>query len=736
MDLESELARLEALLHERDEELSTIRGSLELRDSSLRRHELQAAQQATELDQLKVALEGARGAIAELRGVREGAEEVSGREKLEGESLRERCEQLEAELGSLRDVAQRADAARKGMEVQVREKEEVASKLLAEVGEARRSVGVAEEEVARLIGLLKEAQHAHRVLQEGLDGGNTQACDERLDSAVKQIEDLGLVNVRLRTQLEEKETHIQQLLETKASLEQGLLCTRESLQSSEAEIAATAVSLQQQLERLRAESEGRGEEARRSAQALQEATRRHELMEQRFLEVSASEVRKGEEVLLLRASVEELRSESSKLREDVAQASAALQSARDEHVNCQAAAQRLSELSDALGAVQHRALEAESELVSARADHTQRSDDWNRQSELLAQERAGLEKKLTEATLQAGRHKEALETAALDVERLEAEKDSLAGELQRLRLELEVAQRRQESGRTETELLRGKVEEVFRAREAAVREQTRHGEEVARLQRAAADLATQVGDLQQKLKGSEQRAARAVEEGGVERAKREGVEADLSRLERENRQMKSQFNSAVELMEARASEQASSLAKAEQGRAQKEGECASLREQLGSESRQGAQLKEKVVKLTADCQAWSERYRLLEQEQLDLKRRLAGTSSEMEHLRQAALSAQAERDSFYVEHDLLQRSVQEQESRTLELAGHVAAVSRDKESLEAQVRELGRRLGTSEEMRRQLGAQLQEREGLISSGDKQQLEIKVLGKQVHIMLAH
>ena len=725
MDLESELARQEMLLREREEELSTIRGALELRDSSLRRHEQQTAQlselcrtQKMEVDQLKVALEEAREAS-------EGAGEVRERERLEKESLQERCKQLEVELGSLRDIAQHAEATRKGVEQQMQDKEEVASKLLVEVEEARRRASEAEQEAARLIQLLEEAQLAHRVLQESLDG-DTRACAEKLD---KQIEDLGLVNVQLQAQLEEKEIHIQQLLETKASLEQGLLHTRESLQGSEAKISAAAVSLQQQLECLKAESEGREREARQSSQALQgklqEAIRRHELMEQQVQAVSASEAQKGEEVVLLRTSLEELRLQNSKLREDMMQVSAALQCAREEHANCYVVAQRLSELSNTLGTVQQRVLEVENELVSAKADHAQRSDDLVQQNKLLAQERVGLDKKLTEASLQAERHKEALEAAASSVQQLEAEKTSLMGELQCLRLKLEAVQREQELGRTQTELLQGKVDEVSRAKEVAVREQTRHREEAARLQRTIADLTTQVGDLQQKVKSSEQRAARAVEDGGAERVRREGLEADLLRLERENRQMKSQFNSAVELMEARASEQALSLTKVEQGRMQKEVECTSLREQLGSESRQGALLKEKVTKLTADCQVWSERCRLLEQEQLDLKRRLAGTSSEVELLRQTALGAQTERDAFYVERDLLQRNVQEQESRTLELMGHVTAISREKEVLEAQVRELGRKLGTNEELRRQLSSQLQEREGLVSSSDRQQTEIEV-----------
>ena len=750
MDLESELVRLEAALRQREDELSSIRGALELKDSSLKHHEQQTLQlselcqaRALEVDRLKADLEQAHSTVCDLQRACMGTEERSREVQTENENLRGCCKQLEVELSSLQDAVRGSEAARKQLEHQLHDKELTASKLLAEVEEVRAGLRQTEQEAERLTKLLEEAELTNRVLQQGLDTDRNVSTD-KLDNSAKQIEDLGQVNVQLQAQLDAKESHIQQLLQAKASLEQGLLHTRESLQNNEAKVAATALSLQQQLDDLKTESAQREEEAIKKAKALQaelrEAIHGRELIERQLQEASASESRSMEELSLAKTSLNELSLENSKLCEDVTSISAALQSAREEHANCDAVAKRLTESLDALEAVQQKALEAEKELVSVKADYARRLDELMRQNKLLTEERAGVDMELTKMSLQVEQHKQALAAASLSAEQLDLEKTSLLrelqqldlektsllGELQSVRLQLEAMQREQESGKTQVEILQGKVDEVSRAREAALKEQTRHKEEAARLQRAIAELTSQASDLQQKLRSAEQRVSKAVEESGAERVRRESVEAELSQLKRENKQMKSQFDSAVELMEARMAEQASSLSKAQQGRAQKEAECSSLREQVGAESRQNAQLKEKVAKLTADCQVWSDRCRLLEQEQLDLKHRVADSSAEVEHLRQAASGAQADRDTFSSERDALLRSIQEQESRTLELMGHVTTVSRDKELLESQVRELGRRLGTSEDQRRQLSVQLQECEGLFSSSEKQQMEIKVL----------
>ena len=729
MDLESELLRLEGVLREREEELSSLRSMLELKDTSVKHHEQETLQLSEQVDRLKADLEGAHSTICDLRGTQAGTEEESREVQSENEDLRLRREQLEAEVSSLRNVVQSLEARCKQLEQGLDGKELTVSRLLAEAEEVKGCTVRAEQEAKRLARLLEETELTNQVLRQSLDRDTKMSAD-RLDSSAKQIEDLGEVNVRLQVQLDEKESHIQQLLQAKASLEQGLLQTRESLQNNEAKVAATASSLQQQLEDLRRDSAEREREARRNAQALQaelqEAIRNHELAERQLQEASVSGTKKTEELLLAKASLDELNSENSKLQADVTQVTAALRSAREEHAHCDALAKRLTERTDALDAAQQRAKEAEKELVSVKADFAQRLGVLMQEIDLLTRERAGQDEERAEMSLQTERHKEALAAATLRAEQLVREKSALMEELQPLRLDLEALRRTQESGKTQVELLQGKVDEVSRAREAALKEQgTRHKEEAGRLQAAIAELAGQVADLQLKLRSSEQKVGKAVEEGAAERVRREGVEADLSRLERENKQMKSQFNSAVELMETRMADLAATLTKAQQGRAQKEAECTSLREQVGAESRQNAQLREKSAKLAADCQGWAERCRLLEQEHLELKQRVAENSSEVELLRQTASGAQADRDAFGFERDELLRSVQEQESRTLELAGHVAAASREKELLEAQVRDLGRRLGTSEDLRRQLSAQLQEREGLVSSSEKQQAEIKV-----------
>lgn len=127
---------------------------------------------------------------------------------------------------------------------------------------------------------------------------------------------------------------------------------------------------------------------------------------------------------------------------------------------------------------------------------------------------------------------------------------------------------------------------------------------------------------------------KALKENKEEQAKAQTLQASLGQYERENQQMKDQFDAAVKLMEAKSTEQTLELARLRQELGHAEARGTSLREKLAGETRKCSELGEKVTKITADYKISSDRCRLLEQEKHAVEERAAQLSSELGHLRQ------------------------------------------------------------------------------------------------------
>jgi len=268
---------------------------------------------------------------------------------------------------------------------------------------------------------------------------------------------------------------------------------------------------------------------------------------------------------------------------------------------------------------------------------------------------------------------------------LEGEKSSLVGQLETTRAQLEAAVREKEARQVETETLRGEVESFSQAKSNLMQEQTRHQEEILQLRGKVSESSVQISDLQQKLKTTKQQLSKALKEGQEERSRYENMEADLARYERENRQMKEQFDAAVKLMESKSAEQTSSLSRAKLEIGQKDAECVSLREQARNESRKNSELREKVTKLTADYKIATDRYRLLEQEKVQLQQKVSEVMAERSQLEQSFSGMLLEKESLSLEHEASLRGVQEHEARVLDLTNQVSQLAREKEGLEMQV---------------------------------------------------
>lgn len=144
----------------------------------------------------------------------------------------------------------------------------------------------------------------------------------------------------------------------------------------------------------------------------------------------------------------------------------------------------------------------------------------------------------------------------------------------------------------------------------------------------------QVSELQKKLRNAKMQLGKALKENKEEQAKAQTLQASLGQYERENQQMKDQFDAAVKLMEAKSAEQTLELARLRQELGHKEVQGTSLREQLSSESRKCSELGEKVTKVMADYKISSDRCRLLEQEKHTMEERAAQLSGELSQLKQ------------------------------------------------------------------------------------------------------
>lgn len=127
---------------------------------------------------------------------------------------------------------------------------------------------------------------------------------------------------------------------------------------------------------------------------------------------------------------------------------------------------------------------------------------------------------------------------------------------------------------------------------------------------------------------------KALKENKEEQAKAQTLQASLGQYERENQQMKDQFDAAVKLMEAKSTEQTLELARLRQELGHSEAQVASLREKLAGETRKCSELGEKVTKVMADYKISSDRCRLLEQEKHVTEERAGQLSSELSQLRQ------------------------------------------------------------------------------------------------------
>ena len=510
---------------------------------------------------------------------------------------------------------------------------------------------------------------ANTALRSSLDGDRQSSAD-KLTHSLEQIQHLEQSVTELRSALQEKEGELSALNISHQTLENSFSQVSENLQLSEESGKNEAKQLSDELSTLRQDMQSKitsleesletAVREREAEKVLAKETREQtEATSKRLVEVE------GERERLVR-KLEEVQSQLNKT-------TGALEFAEGEMQKKNSAVQTISQV---LEEKKTAITELTMEISSIKSDGAAKLTDVVQKNEELLKLNALLEKGLSEKEA-------ALRVQASEMERSKKlseelqEKLALAEEqLQIAQTQLELVEKEKASSLTEREGLCGQVDSLSQL-QTELKERCRKQDElVAQLKANALVSSAEISDYRTKLQRANQQLSQTVREW---KDSEHTAQGQLERYEKENRQMKKQFDSAITLMETKASEQSQVLNRMRESVKLKEEEIARLKEQIASNTRTIGELRERVIKATADYKISSERCRLMEQECQQLQVRVRELELELGQAQVAVSDVTAERESLSSEHRALLNGMQEHEKRTLEMTNQVAELAREKE---------------------------------------------------------
>ncbi|CAI8009759.1 hypothetical protein GBAR_LOCUS6524 [Geodia barretti] len=231
----------------------------------------------------------------------------------------------------------------------------------------------------------------------------------------------------------------------------------------------------------------------------------------------------------------------------------------------------------------------------------------------------------------------------------------------------------------------GEVDTLSQSRRNLEQKCAEDEEKKAQLESRVAELSSRVGDLQKKLQVARQQANKSATELEERETREEALRGELGRAERENSQMKQQFDSAVSLMESKAAEQSQLLRRSKEEAESKDAENSRLKQQAASNAKTIGDLRERATKSEADCKISSERCRLLERDGGQLRGRVGELEMALNQWEAEVGDARAEKETL-----IWLESRMKESSREL-VASEVAReqLSSELESLRLQLREGG-----------------------------------------------
>lgn len=728
MDMESAIISLESTVHEKDEQLSSFKAVLEEKESSLETHLHREAELSSQLQELQQETQSIQASLdSEVEGLK--AELLLSQQNTC--AAEEMVKQLESSVSQLEDLRKTLDQAMEEKDTHlthlqgaIQETEATREKLEQELHRKSDEVKSLSDSVERQKQFLaeKEAAIAQNV--------------SHVEALERSVQEIHLSNESLRSNVDSsKQEAVGKMEECSAKireLEHSVL----ALQSEK----DTAVSAARQLEeklafseeslRLRGEDQREVEELRLSFSRQQNENTKELQQLRQELQAAIGERDKARSDLAVRETsltenirvIQQFKSDKgdlatqlSKSQVQMTKASGALEFSQEELAGREST---IKGLSKALEDTKAALLRMETDAARLKSEQAEKLVEIMQHSEQSTQSKDAVEGELRAVRAQLGSKAEELKRVCEQLKVAGREKSEMKNKLDVTVSRLEMQDREREASKVESETLRGQVDSLSKVHCSLSQEQTKQLESITELTSKLNQKVNQVQGLQQKLQVAKTKLGQAVEEKEREAVRRAEVEGQLARHQRENHQMKQQFESAVELMEAKVSEQSTAVARMGMEKGQKESEVSQLREQLVVESRKSSEMKERVMKLSADCKVSLDRCRHLEAEKVQLQQSLSELTSKHSRLEHSLSDTLSDREVLQLEHQTSLASVQACEAKVMDLTNQLGTLAREKHVMDSQLREVSRQLLASEQTKHSATAELQAlREVVQSAGN-------------------
>ena len=709
IDMESEIARLESIIQERDEQLTSFKNVLDEKETKIHkqhRMELELSEQLRSLDQLSLSKDCH---IADLNSrLTDSSRDV---------------EELNFTVSSLRTLLDEAATHGEGLEESTREKNHRLLQLEAEVKDTRLSLTVLEREVAtkaeevRSLSLMtksqkelikeKECEILSRLDEIEALKVSVQSLSDSLGQTVegnKEVSSLQQEILELRVELGKEKTNVDEGRISCAALEQELVTAQGRLREIEAQQKETE-DLNLSFSSYREKTAHEVRDLEQKVKGLQEhvSVEDHEHMVVEFDNVKRLFAEKEESVARLESERKELSSCCSELQLQASELSGSLDLARQELSGKEST---ITNLTDALELRTAAMATLNEEITQTKSEHAEkqmqcRNEDLHRKATL------------DEMKLELDRKETELKQVRGDMDTLSEETLAVSTELGVVKAELEVLVREKESSQFECETLRGQVESLAEVKYSLSQEQKKHKSALANLNSESARSADQMKELKSDLHTARQRLGSITAERDELIRRGEDLDADLVRNVKENEQMKQQFDSAVKLMDSKLSDQALVTSRLTGELEQKGCTIVSLKEQLNAYSSKSSELAEKLKKISADHQVSSDACGQLESDKVALQHKVGELTTNISHLQHTYSEIVSEREAIRCEYEALLNGMQEHETRVLVLTEQLAQVSREKLAMEESLREMSRHLVSSEQQKCSLSNELEQLRGTV-----------------------
>lgn len=713
--MESEITSLESTIRERDEQLSSFKTVLEEKEAVLEHQlqkeadlssQLQALQQEVEALQVSKDLE-IQQLQTKLSACNQNARDAEERAKnlecsvaemeAEGKELDESIKKKDAHLAKLDGELRETKASREKLDQELSRKSDEVKSLSESLHSQKHTLQEKEVEISKNVSRIQALEQSIQEVQL-LSESSREETDGKMAERSGKVVELKQTVSELQTKLGEMQHEKETLLATKRQLEEKLAVVQESVQQKEDTSQKELEGLHLSFSRQRNENES---ELQQLQQKVAHQGKQLEAVIDERVTVKNELVLEKNALAETKQALEQLRLEKesisvqfSECQLQMMKKSGALDFAQEELAGRDGIIKNLSRTLEEKNAA---VIAMGSKMAQLQSEQADKLTEVMQRSEQSIQTKNVVETELRDVKTQLEAKEREIKLIQGKVDTTIKEKDDIKTELDIAVSKFEVLKREQEASKVESETLRGQMESLSEARSSLSQEQVKQQESLADLKSKLSQSSSQVQSLRKKLEVAKAKLGKAVEEKEKAVGRTEEVEAEIARHQRENQQMKKQFESAVKLMETKDSEQSTVMGRLNSELNQKESDISMLKEQLAVVSHKNSELKERVTKISADYKVSLDRCRLLENEKTGLQQSLSQLTSKHSHLEHTYSDTLSEREALQLEHQTALMSVQEHEARVLDLTDQLGKLAREKHSLETHLHDVNRQLVSSEQ---------------------------------------